>query len=168
VEEDFELERYGSPPPIQEASSAEPAGAVGAGAAAAVEELDFETSAPAPVAPPPIEVAAAPEAPPPPESAIASATLAELYFQQGFVERAAEVYRELLKREPGNARAQIRLRELEAAAAAAPRTGTALAPPVEMTPEPPLPRPPDRREALTRTIERLEGLLAALSRRQGP
>jgi len=120
-------------------------------------------------APPPAEVAAGPE----PQGSLMSPTLGELYFNQGFTEKAIEVYRALSGREPGNERLAARLKELEALqrtlggppAAAA----TSPAPPV---PEPALPVPMapsqsldaagERRQAIERTIGRLEGLLAAI------
>ncbi|HKY34132.1 MAG TPA: tetratricopeptide repeat protein [Candidatus Polarisedimenticolia bacterium] len=46
---------------------------------------------------------------------LATPTLAEIYLQQGLVERAADVYREILKGDPANPEAVARLRELEAA-----------------------------------------------------
>ena len=76
-----------------------------------------------------------------------SSTLAELYFQQGLVDRAVDVYRQLLEQEPENEKARQRLAELESA------------------------RPPvaderaARRRALERTIAGLEALLAAVQRR---
>ena len=45
---------------------------------------------------------------------LASATLAELYFQQGSFERAAQVYEQLLARDPGNRDLATRLREVRA------------------------------------------------------
>jgi pentatricopeptide repeat protein len=39
-------------------------------------------------------------------------TLAELYLRQGLVERAVEVYRAMLRVDPGNGRARRRLQEL--------------------------------------------------------
>ena len=88
-----------------------------------------------------------------------SATLAELYFNQGFTDKAIEVYRQLLQREPGNERARTRLAELEAlerrlreeearanpSAAGGPSDAAAA-----------------RRQAIERTIARLEGLSTAL------
>lgn len=66
-----------------------------------------------------------PEGPPggaePPETGIlATPTLAEIYMQQGLPSKAAEVYREILKGDPENAEARIRLAHLEKAAPAAP------------------------------------------------
>ncbi len=96
---------------------------------------------------------------PEPEPDLNSSTLAELYFNQGFTDQAIDVYRQIVEREPGNERVQARLHELEAlkrhlreqepaaAAAAAPAGPEARA---------------ARRAALTRTIERLQGLQAAL------
>jgi hypothetical protein len=87
-----------------------------------------------------------------------SVTLAELYLQQGLLERAVEVYRQVLDEEPGNARARTRLDEVQALVAA----GAADLPV-------PAPRSDDEREArrraLERTIERLEELLAVVRRR---
>jgi tetratricopeptide (TPR) repeat protein len=50
----------------------------------------------------------------PPGAELASPTLAELYFEQGSFERAAEIYEELLAREPGNARFAARLQDARA------------------------------------------------------
>jgi len=61
------------------------------------------------------EEAAEAEAP----AAVASATIAELYVQQGFPERGADVYRALLQGEPDNATWRARLAELSAVAAGA-------------------------------------------------
>jgi tetratricopeptide repeat protein len=89
-----------------------------------------------------------------------SATLAELYFNQGFTDKAVEVYRQLLEREPGNERLRRRLAELQAPAVPAPAPA----------PAPPSPAPSaasdraSRRLALERTIARLEGMLAAIKK----
>jgi tetratricopeptide (TPR) repeat protein len=75
-----------------------------------------------------------------------SSTLAELYFQQGLVDRAVDVYRQLLEQEPDNEKARERLTELEHAAPVADdRTA--------------------RRHALERTIAGLTALLGAVRRR---
>lgn len=144
-----------------------------AGAAADVAQAPAAPPPSAPPAPPevrPPAPAAATEAPPaaPPERPgpaepapeLASSTLAELYFSQGFTDKAIEVYRQLLEREPGNERAQARLTELQdlerrlkeeeqrsPALAAAPQDPRAV-----------------RRGAIERTIARLEGMLAAVRR----
>jgi cytochrome c-type biogenesis protein CcmH/NrfG len=77
--------------------------------------------------------------------------MAELYFEQGFYSQAVEVYQEVLKREPDNERARSRLAEIE------PLARGQDAPPS-----------PDahalRRQALERTISRLEQLLATVQR----
>ena len=75
-----------------------------------------------------------------------SSTLAELYFQQGLVERAADVYRQLLEQEPDNGRARQRLAELERAVPVADERAA-------------------RRRSLERTIAGLEALLRAVQRR---
>ena len=75
-----------------------------------------------------------------------SSTLAELYLKQGLVERAVEVYRQLLVEEPGNTRARSRLAE------------------IEQMPSPDAARAARRRE-LERTIAGLETLLAVVQRR---
>jgi tetratricopeptide (TPR) repeat protein len=51
---------------------------------------------------------------------LASATLAELYFKQGSFERAAQVYEELLARDPDNGGLATRLREVRARLGARP------------------------------------------------
>ena len=95
---------------------------------------------------------------PPPE--LTSPTLAELYFTQGFTDKAMEVYRQLLEREPGNERARARLVELEAIErhlrAEEARYADVAVPPAD-------PREA-RRRAIERTIARLEGLLSAIRR----
>ena len=71
-----------------------------------------------------------------------------------FVDRAVDVYRQLLEQEPSNERARLRLVELETSGAG---------------PTPPPAAVPDeraaRRRALERTIAGLETLLAAVQRR---
>jgi tetratricopeptide (TPR) repeat protein len=127
-------------------------------------------------APPPPKIEAPPPAPPPPPPPVeavaarppeaddlTSSTLAELYFNQGFTDKAIEVYRQLLQREPGNERGRTRLAELEAlehrlaeeeARAPSPAGGAGDAAAV-------------RRQAIERTIARLEGLLSALRKESG-
>jgi len=94
-----------------------------------------------------------------PGSPLSSVTLAELYFQQGLLERAVEVYRQVLEEEPANSRARARLDEVQALVSA---SATDL-------PVPPSGSSGDdreiRRQALVRTIELLEGLLAVVRRR---
>lgn len=89
---------------------------------------------------------------------VSSATLAELYLQQGLLERAIEVYRELLDEEPGNDDARARVAELEASLRAS-----------EAESQTPAGEGGDeraaKRQVLERTIERLEGLLAIVRRR---
>jgi hypothetical protein len=91
---------------------------------------------------------------------MSTATLAELYFSQGVMDRALEVYRQVLDREPGNARARTRLAEIEALdqqlraeEAQAVADGAPAGDPIAA-----------RRHAVERTIARLEGFLAALRR----
>jgi tetratricopeptide (TPR) repeat protein len=110
------------------------------------------TPADALVADPRVEAPAGPEAPP-----LSSSTLAELYFNQGFTRQAIDVYRELLDREPGNERIKARILELEAIERQL-DGGTVSAPPPPSDPR------ARRREALQRTITRLEGFLAAVRR----
>jgi|GEM_PF-3435762 len=52
---------------------------------------------------------------------VATVTLAEIYLQQGLVEQAAQIYRQLLEREPGDASVQKRLEEIESSTSEAPR-----------------------------------------------
>ena len=61
--------------------------------------------------------AAVPKAPPRDE--LQTNTLAELYLKQGLTERALEVYRGMLRQDPGNERLHVRIRELEDKKAAA-------------------------------------------------
>jgi len=92
--------------------------------------------------------------------AMSTATLAELYLSQGVLDKAIDVYSQLLEREPDNQRARARLGEIKAlegqsrpeeARAGAPVASAATA-------------APSRREAIERTIARLEALLTALKR----
>ena len=124
-----------------------------------------ERSVPAaPPLPPPV-FAPTPPPPAPPRMAAApaqeadeltSSTLAELYFNQGFTDKAIEVYRQLLQREPGNERGRTRLAELEALERrlAEEEARAAVGGAVDAAAA--------RREAIERTIARLEGLLTAL------
>jgi len=102
----------------------------------------------------PATTAAADPAQPP----LSSATLAELYFQQGLLERAVEVYRQVLEEEPGNEAAGRRLAEIEKVVR-------------ESAADLPVPAPERgddraaRRRALEGAIERLEALLVLVRRR---
>jgi tetratricopeptide (TPR) repeat protein len=89
------------------------------------------------------------------QARLSSATLAELYFKQGLLERAVEVYRQVLEEEPENQAARSRLAEIETAvrergarSARSPEDDRAA-----------------RRRGLERTIERLEALLAVVRSR---
>jgi tetratricopeptide (TPR) repeat protein len=126
--------------------------------------------APAPPPPPPPRMEAAPPPPPPvrplpgPEPApeadeLTSSTLAELYFNQGFTDKAIEVYRQLLQREPGNERGRTRLAELEALERRLKEEEARATPPLGGAPAD---SASARRRAIERTIARLEGLLTAL------
>ena len=95
----------------------------------------------------PAAAAAAPQAPASEGTTpFSSSTLAELYYQQGLVERAVDVYRQLVSQDPANEKARLRLVELESAEGAPDERAT-------------------RRRALERTIAGLESLLAAVQRR---
>jgi hypothetical protein len=131
-------------PPLEEPRAQErPAPVVSPVHPAAVRPEPGPAPPPAPVppAPPGPAEASAPAATPFPSS-----TLAELYLKQGLVERAVEVYRQLLVEEPANERARSRLGEIEA------------------MPRPEAARAAHRRE-LERTIAGLEALLAVVQRR---
>jgi tetratricopeptide (TPR) repeat protein len=78
------------------------------------------------------------------EAELASVTLAELYLGQGVRDKAIEVLRQVINREPENARAQERLAEIEQPVTSDRRAA--------------------RRQALERTIARLESMLAAARR----
>ena len=119
-----------------------------------------------PVAPPPVLRSVPPPPPPAPAvvtpetAALSSSTLAELYFRQGFVDKAIEVYQQLLQRGPENERSRARLGELRAL----------LAPSVPPTVVPPAAAaaPEDerttRRRAIESAIARLEDLLVTIRR----
>jgi hypothetical protein len=130
------------PPPWVEPSSA--------GAREPVPESPPSVEAPSAPSPEPV-----PAAPPPPEGELVSPTLAELYMNQGFPARAAEVYRQVVAREPGNERARARLAEIER-----------LVPSEEPAAAQPAPEHvrEARRWVIQRTIARLEEMRAALRR----
>ncbi|HEU4403530.1 MAG TPA: tetratricopeptide repeat protein, partial [Candidatus Polarisedimenticolia bacterium] len=67
-----------------------------------------------PAAPPPSSRPVAPRAglAPEGEDALQTNTLAELYLRQGLVDRAVEVYRAMLRVDPENDRARLRLQDL--------------------------------------------------------
>jgi hypothetical protein len=44
---------------------------------------------------------------------MASATLAEIYLEQGYIEMSIEIYAELVRREPGNKDYKARLSDLK-------------------------------------------------------
>ncbi len=118
-----------------------------------VEELPLSVPRPPAAAAPSAAPALAEEESP----ELVSSTLAELYFNQGFTDKAIEVYRQLIEREPANTPARARLLELErldqqGGAQQAPGTKPANSGPV------------DRRQTIERTITRLENLLTAVRR----
>jgi tetratricopeptide (TPR) repeat protein len=104
---------------------------------------------------------AAVKPPPAPEPELSSPTLAELYFDQGFFEKAIEVYRRLLQREPpkqnaggdgpDHDRLRARMREIED---------------VQRRAAAPAPPPGGRQEAIGRAIARLQDLRTALVARR--
>jgi tetratricopeptide (TPR) repeat protein len=97
-------------------------------------------------------------------AALVSSTLAELYFNQGFIDKAIEVYRQLVEREPANQRAKVRLgelQELEHPVRAGSGDGRLSA---GLAATPVANARVRRREVIQRTIARLEGLLAAARR----
>jgi tetratricopeptide (TPR) repeat protein len=125
-----------------------------------MEELPEVTPASEPMEEPPH--VQEPEAPQP-VTELASPTLAEIYFSQGHPEKAVELYRQVVEREPANERARTRLGELEAMqtlVAEAPAPSVEAAPAASQA----FLRGEARRAALWRTIRHLEGMLAAVRR----
>jgi len=122
------------------------------GPPAVAADISLEGLSPTPE--PALTLETQPPAPPPP--ALSSSTLAELYFNQGFLSQAVEVYKELLQREPENQRVRTRLAEianLERASGTMPApAGPAVDPRAE------------RRRVLEQTIARFENMLAAIKR----
>jgi len=117
-------------------------------------------------APPVAAPAPPPAAPVPPPAApetanLSSSTLAELYFRQGFLDKAIEVYQQLLNREPDNERGRARLGELRAMQA------PSVPPAIPSVPAAAVAQEDDRttrRRALERAIARLEDLLVSIRR----
>jgi tetratricopeptide (TPR) repeat protein len=134
------------------------------------EPVPVAVPAPPPAPPAPAPLAAAPPAAPAPaeDRELVSPTLAELYFNQGFPEKAIDVYRRLLERDPGNERARVRVAELQQIAAAPGARGADGQPRAEREAAAPADQGEmaraARRQALERTIERLESLRAALQK----
>lgn len=155
-----------SPSSIAAGGPMTPVAAAAETAAGTAAAPPVSAPAPAPPASPTAPTAPAAAAP----SSLISPTLGELYFNQGFTEKAIEVYRQLAAREPGNERLSARLRELEKLRGALGGTDTApesesIAPAATSAESagPPSETPAsDRREAIERTIARLEGLLSAI------
>lgn len=145
-------------PRIDEDLSFEAPMQAGAGGSDGLTRTDaFEEAPPSPEPLPP----AGPTAAEPPASAqvdppveappVSTSTLAELYFDQGFADKAVQVYEELLEREPQNERARARLIEIKS------MSGQAA--------EGALPDPrAQRRLVLEGKIARLEEMLAAVRR----
>jgi len=95
---------------------------------------------------------------------LSSGTLAELYFQQGLLERALEVYRQVLREEPGNESARARLAEIRAEMEVSASGLPAATEDGEGDGE----DREARRRVLERTIEKLEDLLATVRARGRP
>ena len=94
--------------------------------------VDLAELAPEPEAEPPLEMDAlapdepeaavdleslAPDGPPALEESVPTRTMAELYVEQGFLDRALDVYRHLLPESPSDRGLEDRIRELETLAA---------------------------------------------------
>lgn len=92
---------------------------------------------------------------------LATPTLAEIFLQQGLAGKAAEVYREILRGDPGNEEARHRLAEIEALPT--PPAGG----PREPSPPPPadpVPAPDPAVEARARKVAALRGFLRAVQK----
>lgn len=150
VEEEFELERsYEAPAPRSEGEPYRPPlGAAGE----AVFEFEEPGGAAAAEASQPTPGALGHQA----EAELTSPTLAELYFSQGFPEKALEVYRSLLERDPGNERLGARAAEIDNLVRRPAAVAAGLSSAAEAKAA--------RREAVERTIVRLEHFLAATRR----
>jgi tetratricopeptide (TPR) repeat protein len=101
------------PPPVSRPAGAPPPSAVARpkGQPAPAGAARLPADAPAPGGAP-----AASAAPPASGDVLQTGTLADVYLRQGLVDRAIEVYRAMLRVDPGNLRARQRLDEIEAAA----------------------------------------------------
>jgi lipopolysaccharide biosynthesis regulator YciM len=76
---------------------------------------------------------------------VVSPTLAEIYLDQGFVDKAVEVYQEIVQRDPSNEKATQRLTELREREAPSETVAA-------------------HRREVEQAISRLEGFLAAVRR----
>jgi tetratricopeptide (TPR) repeat protein len=147
-----------APPPAPEPAATPPAVAIPA---------PKRVEAPPPAAPPADAVPVPAPAAASPSDELTSATLAELYFKQGFTEKAVEVYRQLIQRDPENDRLHRRLAEIQHArpATAAPTdVAVPASEPAAVAAAAPGPDPASRRLALERTIAKLEGMLSAIKK----
>jgi len=115
---------------------------------------------PAPVDDAPTAPPSAAEEPGGGTAPFSSSTLAELYLRQGLSAQALEVYRRVVAREPGNARARQRVAEIEASQRADP-PATVVDPPAVVADA-----AQARRRAIERTIAELEALLEVIRRRK--
>lgn len=100
--------------------------------------------------------------PEPEDLHLATPTLAEIFLQQGLVDKAADVYREILQGDPGNDEARLRLSEIESLAVK-PDAGMT----IEPAPPPPAraePAPDPAAEARARKVEVLRGFLRAVQK----
>jgi tetratricopeptide (TPR) repeat protein len=77
------------------------------------------------------------EEPAPAAAPVSSATIAELYISQGFTEKGADIYRELLRSEPGNQTFINRLAEITPAPEEEPEPAPAAIFAVQEEPQPP-------------------------------
>jgi len=103
-------------------------GATTGAAAPCVGALPPVMKSPAGAAPDPAPERASRPAPASGGDALQTSTLADLYMRQGLVDRAIEVYRAMLRVDPGNQRARQRLTEIESGGAPA-APATTVAPP---------------------------------------
>ena len=151
-EEEFELERAHEAPVAGWAGEAsEPKAGPGGEAVFEFEEAQAELEGALDTA-----VTESPEVEHGRDGDLTSPTLAELYFSQGFPDRALEVYRRLLAGDPGNERLQARVAEIENLQRKADSGSSA----ATVTTDPRA----ARRVAVERSIVRLERFLAAARR----
>jgi len=96
------------------------------------------------------------------EDQFSTETMADLYAQQGLIEKASNIYKQILEQTPDNELVRLKLNALDAQAAADTDPAPAAQPPVEPQPEPP------QIDSTEEELKALEGLLENVERIKRP
>jgi tetratricopeptide (TPR) repeat protein len=96
------------------------------------------------------------------EDQFSTETMADLYAQQGLIEKASNIYKQILDQTPDNELVRLKLDALDAQAATDTDPPQAVQPPVEPQPEPP------QIDSTEEELKALEGLLENVERIKRP